>query len=77
MENLKQINKGDFLYLPSDPYITLIGLKTLPYRVVKWEVLDLYSECDSQRIVLKNGKKLHDTYLDKTIKKIEYLNNLS
>lgn len=77
MENLEQINKGDFLYLPSDLCITLIGLKTLPYRVVKWGVLDLYARDGSQRIVLKRGKKVHDAYLDKTIKKIEYLNNLS
>lgn len=46
--------------LPSDPNITPHGLKSLPYKLVKWEVIELSKD----RIKIKRGNKIHDKYVD-------------
>jgi hypothetical protein len=55
---------GNKIILPNNIYITAIGLKTIPYKLVSYTVDLLYSENGHERIILKRRKKLHDKYIN-------------
>ena len=68
---------GQKIQLPKDYLITPLGLKTLKYKLVTWEVIEIYSDYYGERLVLKYKKIEHDTMKDKTIQKIEYLKSIN
>jgi len=64
---------GQKIELPKDYKITPLGLKTLKYSLVMWEVLQVNAE----RLVLKYKNIEHDTIKSTTLQKLEYLKSIN
>lgn len=57
---MQNLHINTTVLLPSDPNITPHGLKSLPYKLVKWEVIELSND----RVKIQRGKQVHDKYVD-------------